>query len=321
MSSRFLLSLMQKSFPRGMGVFPFTQGICSQLPLPIVHFLNFSEPIRSANGHSYTLRVASPQDAGLIRKVLYAYGHSNSNYKNLEFFPEEKLATIIHNMTHCLEHRYFITFVITVQDFPMERPIGFLQIDPYSLQTIDKIFNDVLFPQWNNFLTCPLREEHLGANDVNVLTTWLNEHTQEGALQQYFLHLKGAHCKSLEKVPVRWKNFVAESFRCLYALKKHLASDQFVANVSYGLLPQFQMQGIMSQAWHKVIQRLQETPIKILFSDRIALKNRASLHLLRRLNFTTSAIYQMYYSQHYHTRCHPNGMFAEPCTTLTHTLG
>jgi hypothetical protein len=312
---------MHKNFPKGMGVFPFTQGVCSQLPSPIVRSLNFSEQIRSANGHSYTLRVANPQDAGLIGKVLHAYGHSNSNYKNLEIFPEEKLATIINNMTHCLEHGYFITFVITVQDFPMERPIGFLQIDPYNLQTIDKIFNDVLFPQWNNFLTCPLREEYLCANDASALMAWLNEHTREDEIQQYFSHLKGARCKSLEEIPVRWKNFVAESFRCLYALKKHLTVDQFAANVSYGLLSQFQMQSIMSQAWHKVIQKLQETPIKILFSDRIALKNRASLHLLRRLNFTTSAIYQMYYSQHYHPRCHPNGMFSEPCVALTYILG
>jgi hypothetical protein len=312
---------MNRSFTKGMGVFPFTQGVCSQLPSSIVHFLNFSEQIRSANGHPYTLRVASPQDSVLIKKVLHAYGHSDSNYKNLEFFPEEKLATIINNMTHCLEHGYFITFVITVQDFPTERPIGFLQIDPYNLQTIGKIFNDILFPQWNNFLAYPLREEHLCANDVNTLTAWLSEHTRAGDIRQYFSNIKGACCKSLEKIPARWKNFVAESFRCLYQLKQCLTFDQFAANVSYGLLPQFQMQGIMSQAWYKVIQKLQETPIKILFSDRIALKNRASLHLLRRLNFATSAIYQMYYSQHYRTRCHPNGMFSEPCVALTCTLG
>jgi hypothetical protein len=311
---------MHKSFTQGIGVFPFTQGVCSQLPSSIIHSLNFSEQIRSANGHSYTLRVASPQDAVLIKNVLHAYGHSNSNYKNLEIFPEEKLATIINNITHCLEHGYFITFVITVQDYPTERPIGFLQIDPYNLQTIDKIFRDVLFPQWNNFLTHPLQEEHLCANDANALAAWLSEHTQEENIRQYFSHLKGAHCKSLEKVPARWQNFIAESFRCLCQLKQRLTLDQFAANVSYGLLPQFQMQGIMSQAWHKMIQKLKGTPIKILFSDRIALKNQASLHLLRRLNFTTNAIYQMYYSQHYCTRCHPQGMFAEPCVALTHTL-
>jgi hypothetical protein len=312
---------MHKSLIQGMGVFPFTQGICSQLPSSIVRFLNFSEQIRSTNDHLYILRVASPQDAVLIKKVLYAYGHSHSNYKNLEFFPEEKLATIINNMTHCLEHGYFITFVITVQDFPTERPIGFLQVDPYNLQTIDKIFNDILFPQWNNFLTHPLQEEHLCAKDVHALILWLNEHIKEDYIQEYFSHIKGARCKSLEKIPARWQHFIIESFRCLYALKKHLTSDQFVANVSYGLLPQFQMQGIMSQAWHKVMQRLKGTPIKMLFSDRIALKNRASLHLLRKLNFTTSAIYQMYYSQHYRTRCHPKGMFSELCAALTYTLG
>ena len=310
---------MKKRRVNGSGVFPFTQGRCSQFPESFIEYIkDFSESITTKDdiARPLQLRVARPGDAHLIKSVLDAYGHSMSNYKNLEFFPEDKIDLIIHNITHCLEHRFFVNFLVIYKDHLLDYPIAFLQIDPYNLSSISNNFKTVLLPQWNVFLKHPLTENHLNGIDLLELSRFLQTNFDAVKLRGYIASLKRGY--SLQhRCEEGWMQFVIDSFYCLHNLQGHLSADQLACNVSYGILPQFQHQGIMTQAWSKLIARLKGTVVKFLFSDRVAVPNKASVRLLRHQGFQTCALYQTYYSSEYRTRCHPSGDFSESCVALS----
>lgn len=306
---RFELHALKKKRVRGIGVFPFTQGMCSQLPDTFVNEIsNLKGLIRDRNDDTYTLRLLKPQDSTSLHKVLNSYGHSEQNFGDLEFFPEDKMDIILKNMTTCAAHRYFLSFGI----LDGRTVIGFIQLDPYNCAKIEENFSQNVFPNWNKFLDTPLDGEKFKNSSLWHLENWIQRHIRV----QDFEAFREKYAIKVEYLLQSWTEYIVESCRCFQILSCWLRPDQYIANLSYCLLPQYQSLSIMSAVLRQIMQWLRKTPIVYLFSDRISEKNAASYNLLRKAKFIACSSFKTFYTENYHTRTHPCGNFSENCICL-----
>ncbi len=281
--------------------FPFTQGgICSQLAE--TEALALKDKISSLG--DFYVRCAQPNDAPYLYDLLRAYGTHVHNYEDLEFFPEAKMDLIVKNISTCLTHRFFISFLL----FWENKPIAFFQVDPYRLETLTSIFNNKLLPAWSQCFVQKLALEELTKLNFADRWQWLHEHFVENAFQSclspYNITPNVAH----------WLNFVTISLENYKFLSQTLGDNDWVGNISYNLFPEFQRKGLMTHMISTCTDILaQNTHCSYLFSDRIADKNIASIKLLQKLNFQPGGTFFAYYGPEYHTRKHPDGNFSESC--------
>lgn len=281
--------------------FPFTQGMCTQISATETAILNSLNT--TLNPTSIQLRLAKPEDEPLLASMLYSYGNAPEDYNDLELFKKEKMPIITKNISFCVQHRYFHTFLL----LDGKQPIAFFQIDSYKLKTIEDIFKTKLFDEWNLFFTERL-ELQLAEKDPQVLRTWLENRFNEKSLREF--EEKTGESLDAEK----FFNFIILSFQTYKMLTDLLTQpDQWVGNVSYNLLPQYRNCGLLTQTIECVEQLLSQTQCRALFSDRVAYKNESSKALLKRSGFQEGYPFKIYYGPLYGTRNHPLGNFSESC--------
>ena len=283
-----------------LSFFPFTQGgICSQLPPS--YYLPLREP-HFLEG-DFTLRLASVQDMARLFPLLDSYGNNPQNYPDLELFLSEKWEIVARNMSQCSLHRFFISFLLCKETIP----IGFFQIDPYSPHTILDLFKNKLFLTWNTFFKEPLSWDQISlSSDIEL---------QENLSEKFNGKAWSAFCKQRGIVAdaPKWLHFIYHSLITCKTLLNQLTAEQWVGNISYNLLPEYQHRGLMSQILQIIQSLLSKINCAYLFSDRIAILNYASIALLKKNNFTVSPSFMAYYGPEYHTRNHPCGNFSETC--------
>ena len=281
--------------------FPFTGGgICSQISHSEADALN---AINIKLTDDIDLHVANAEDGTFLYDLLRTYGTSACNYENLEFFAEEKLDIIVRNMTHCLVHRFFITFLLICD----KHPIAFFQVDPYRMQTIEEIYQNKLLPRWNAFLDEPMDLHHLSAQNESDCIHWIENHINIEAFNDF------VKARSLAWEAADGGKFVFYSIQT-YKLLRETLKNYWLGNISYNVLPEFQHKGLMSKMISSVESILaKHTECYGLFSDRIADKNKRSLALVKKLNFNKLGTFSCYYGKDYHTRAHPQGNFSERC--------
>lgn len=282
--------------------FPFTlAGICSQISLSEASELNAIN--YHLEGDIY-LRVACEENSSLLYDLLRSYGTSSCNYENLEFFAEEKLDLIVRNMTHCLNHRYFITFLLVCE----KRPIAFFQVDPYCIQVIENTYQNKLLLRWNHFFDEPIDLFDLATRNVDDCQNWLLSHVKADVFND-FVKSRNLPWNAIDGV-----KFVAYSVQTYKCLREKLVQNRWIGNISYNVLPEFQRKGLMAKMTLKIEGILaKHTECCGLFSDRIACKNKRSIALLEKFNFNKSGTFSCYYGEAYHTRAYPKGNFAESC--------
>lgn len=281
--------------------FPFIQwGITSQLPESKVAILK--EKIFPLE--AFYIRCAQVNDAPYLYDLLRSYGTSTSNYEDLELFPEAKMDLIVKNVSSCLTHRFFISFLLFYED----KPIAFFQVDPYRLDTITDNFNHKILPIWSQCFAQKLVLSDLVNLSFSDRLQWL---------QSFFIESAFRSCLCLYRIEpnaTSWLNFIAISLETYKRLCRALGQNDWIGNISYNLFPAFQRKGLMSKMISTCGAFLgQNLHCKYLFSDRIADKNKASCCLLQKLNFQTGGHFFAYYGPEYHTRNHPDGHFFEGC--------
>ena len=282
--------------------FPFTQGgVCSQLAE--TETLGLKQKILPL-GDNFYIRCAQPDDAPHLYDLLRAYGTHISNYEDLEFFPEDKMDLIVKNISMCLTHRFFISFLL----FWENKPIAFFQVDPYRMETITSNFSNRLLPAWSQYFVQKLILSELAELNFLDRLQWLCAHFVESdfecCLSPYHIT---PHASD-------WLRFVAISLETYNGLRCTLDPNHWVGNISYNLFPEFQRKGLMTNMISICSSILQQnTYCKYLFSDRIADRNIASIKLLQKLNFQIGGTFSAYYGTNYHTRHHPEGNFFESC--------
>ncbi len=116
------------------------------------------------------------------------------------------------------------------------------------------------------------------------------------------------------------QKFVLEAFKSYKMFYKKGKDSDVIANLSYIILPDYHKRGIMSNVIKSCAAYLCEVKelsvFKWLVGDRIACENTASINLLKGIGFETCAIFDVYYTEAYKTRRHPNGNFKETCQAL-----
>ena len=175
--------------------FPFTQGgVCSQLAE--VEAFTLKDKILSLG--DFYVRCAHPSDALHLYDLLRAYGTHINNYEDLELFPEAKMDLIVKNISTCLTHRFFTSFLL----FWENKPIAFFQVDPYRLETITSNFNNKLLPAWSQCFVQKLVLD--GLTELNFVERWqwlrdrLVEDAFQSCLSPYNITPKADH----------WLNFI-----------------------------------------------------------------------------------------------------------------
>lgn len=282
--------------------FPFTLGgLCSQISLSEANEL---KAINYNLEDDIYLRVASEENSLLLYDLLRSYGTSLCNYENLEIFAEEKLDLIVRNMTHCLEHRFFITFLLVRE----KQPIAFFQVDPYRMQVIENIYQNKLLLRWNYFLDEPIDLHNLATQNEYDCQHWLQRHIKTDVFDDF------VRSRNLSWNAIDGGQFVFYSIQTYKHLREKLVQNRWIGNISYNVLPEFQHEGLMSKMILKVEDILTKyTECYGLFSDRIADKNERSIALLEKLNFNKCGTFVCCYGEIYHTRAHPKGNFSESC--------
>lgn len=281
--------------------FPFTQGgVCSQLAE--IEALALKDKTFSLG--DFCIRCAQPNDRPFLYDLLRAYGTHANNYEDLELFPEAKMDLIVKNISTCLDHRFFVSFLL----FWENKPIAFFQVDPYRLETITSNYNNKLLPAWSQCFTQKLVLEELVKLSFFDRWQWLRERfvetTFQSCLLPYHITPNADH----------WLNFINISFETYKILSQTLGPSDWGGNISYNLFPEFQRRGLMTNMIGVCSDVLaQNTYCKFLFSDRIADKNIASIKLLQKLSFPNGGVFSAYYGPEYHTRKHPTGNFSESC--------
>ena len=280
--------------------FPFTQvGLCSQLSPELIPPLKTFE--QTVDG--FTLRVAQSHDAPYLEPLLRSYGEASENYDDLEFFNEEKLPVVITNISNCLQHRYFITFLL----FDGTIPIAFFQIDPYDMPRVETLCSEKLLPFWDQFFREPLRTAELLSlptdEQVTRLHASLNQDTLEDYCRTYNIRYSTEH----------FFHFLISSLKTVRFLQQSVPEGFYIGNVSYNLLPQYRRKGLMAQILRAAESVARQANIVFLFSDRIADGNKPSIHLLQHDGFKLGGSFVASYGEVYKTRRHPNGNFSEPC--------
>lgn len=283
-----------------LSFFPFTQGgICSQLPPSYYLPLKESHSLED----NFILQLASVQDVTQLFPLLDSYGNNPQNYPDLELFLSEKWEIVARNMSQCSLHRFFITFLLYKETIP----IGFFQIDPYSPHTILDLFKNKLFLVWNTFFKEPLSWDQISLSSDVELQEDLNENFNRKA---WFVFCKQ---QGIIADAQKWLHFIYNSLVTCKTLLSQLTAEQWVGNISYNLLPEYQHRGLMSQILQIIPSLLSKINCAYLFSDRIAILNYASIALLKKNNFTVTPSFTAYYGPEYHTRKHPRGNFSETC--------
>ena len=280
--------------------FPFTQaGLCSQLSPKLIPPLQaFEQTIGD-----FTLRIAQSTDAPYLESLLRSYGEASENYDDLEFFNEVKLPVVITNISNCLQHRYFITFLL----FDGTVPIAFSQIDPYDIPRVQTLCSEKLLPFWEQFFREPFRQDEflLLSSDEQFarLHTSLNQDALEDYCQTYNIHGSADN----------FLRFLISSLKTVQSLQQAVPDGCYIGNISYNLLPSYRGRGLMAQMLRAAETVARQANIVFLFSDRIAEKNKPSVALLQRDGFKLGGSFVASYGEVYKTRRHPNGNFSEPC--------
>ena len=280
--------------------FPFTQvGLCSQLSPELIPPLKTFE--QTVDG--FTLRVAQSHDAPYLEPLLRSYGEASENYDDLEFFNEEKLPVVTTNISNCLQHRYFITFLL----FDGTIPIAFFQIDPYDMPRVQALCSEKLSPFWEQFFREPLRTAELLSLPYDKRLEFLRTRLQQDALEDY-CRTYGIRCS-----PEHFFHFLIGSLQTVQFLQQSVPGGSYIGNISYNLLPQYRRKGLMAQILRAAESVARQANIMFLFSDRIADGNKPSINLLQRDGFTPGGSFVASYGEVYKTRRHPKGNFSEPC--------
>ena len=280
--------------------FPFTQaGLCSQLSPDLIPPLKTFEYTID----DFTLRIAQPNDAPYLEPLLRSYGEALENYNDLEFFNEEKLPVVITNVSNCLQHRYFITFLL----FDGTVPIAFFQIDPYDMPKVQALCSEKLLPFWGQFFREPLQRRKLLSLSSNERLEFLRTRLQRDALEDY-CRTYGIH-GSVDN----FLRFLVGSLQTVQFLQQSVPDGSYIGNVSYNLLPRYRRKGLMTQILRTAENVALRANIVFLFSDRIADGNKSSVNLLQRDGFKLGGSFTTTYGDIYKTRRHPNGTFSEPC--------
>ena len=280
--------------------FPFTQvGLCSQLsPELIPPLKTFEQTVGD-----FTLRVAQSHDAPYLEPLLRSYGEASENYDDLEFFNEEKLPVVITNISNCLQHRYFITFLL----FDGTIPIAFFQIDPYDMPRTQALCSEKLLPFWDQFFRESLRPAELLSLPYDKRLEFLRTRLQQDALENY------CRTYNIRYSTEHFFHFLIGSLKTVRFLQQSVPGGSYIGNVSYNLLPRYRRKGLMAQILRAAESVARQANIMFLFSDRIADGNKPSINLLQRDGFTPGGSFIASYGEVYKTRRHPNGNFSEPC--------
>jgi len=280
--------------------FPFTQvGLCSQLSPELIPPLKTFE--QTVDG--FTLRVAQSHDAPYLEPLLRSYGETSENYDDLEFFNEEKLPVVITNISNCLQHRYFITFLL----FDDTIPIAFFQIDPYDMPRVQALCSEKLLPFWEQFFREPLRPAELLSLPYDKRLEFLRTRLQRDILEDY------CRTYNIHDSEGNFLRFAIGSLQTVQFLQQTVPEGFYIGNVSYNLLPQYRRKGLMAQILRAAESVARQANIVFLFSDRIADGNKPSIHLLQRDGFNLGGSFVAFYGEVYKTCRHPNGNFSEPC--------
>ena len=280
--------------------FPFTQvGLCSQLSPELIPPLKTFE--QTVDG--FTLRVAQSHDAPYLEPLLRSYGEASENYDDLEFFNEEKLPVVITNISNCMQHRYFITFLL----FDGTTPIAFFQIDPYDIPKVQALCSEKLLPFWEQFFREPLRPVELFSLPSNERLEFLRTRLQRDILEDY------CRTYNIHDSEGNFLRFAIGSLQTVQFLQQTVPEGFYIGNVSYNLLPQYRRKGLMAQILRAAESVARQANIVFLFSDRIADGNKPSIHLLQHDGFKLGGSFVASYGEVYKTRRHPNGNFSEPC--------
>lgn len=280
--------------------FPFTQvGLCSQLsPELIATLKTFEETV-----DGFTLRIAQPTDAPYLEPLLRSYGEASENYDDLEFFNEEKLPVVITNISNCMQHRYFITFLL----FDGTTPIAFFQIDPYDMLRVKTLCSEKLLPFWDQFFREPLQRRKLLSlphdEQFARLHASLNQDTLEDYCRTYNIRYSTEH----------FFHFLIGSLKTVHSLQHSVPDGSYIGNISYNLLSPYRGKGLMARMLRAAENVARQANIVFLFSDRIADGNKPSVRLLQRDGFNPGGSFVASYGDIYKTRRHPNGTFSEPC--------
>ena len=280
--------------------FPFTQaGLCSQLSPDLIPSLKaFEQTIGD-----FTLRIAQPTDAPYLEPLLRSYGEASENYDDLEFFNEEKLPVVITNISNCLQHRYFITFLL----FDGTIPIAFFQIDPYDMPRVQALCSEKLLPFWEQFFREPLRTAELLSLPTDEQVTRLHASLNQDTLEDY------CRTYTIRCSPEHFFRFLIGSLQIVHSLQQSVHNGAYIGNISYNLLPQYRRKGLMARMLRAAEHVARQANIVFLFSDRIADGNKPSIHLLERDGFKLGGSFIATYGEVYKTRRHSNGNFSEPC--------
>lgn len=287
--------------------FPFTQaGLCSQLSPELIPPLKTFE--QTVGG--FTLRIAQPTDASCLEPLLRSYGEASENYDNLEFFNEEKLPIVITNISNCLQHRYFITFLL----FDDTTPIAFFQIDPYDMPRVQALCSEKLLPFWEQFFREPLRPAELLSLPIGERLEFLRTRLKRSSLEDY------CRTYNVHGSEDNFLHFVIGSLQTVQSLQQTVSDGSYIGNISYNLFPRYRRKGLMAQILRAVETVALRTNIVFLFSDRIAVGNKPSVRLLQHDGFKPGGSFVASYGEVYKTHRHPKGNFSEPCVCYYKTL-
>ncbi|MCQ2955857.1 MAG: GNAT family N-acetyltransferase [Opitutales bacterium] len=299
MNERIVLLTAHPSSYKNDIYFPFIEGTLSPLPNESIAFLqSLSIPIQN-----YTLRTAKPTDAPYIYPLLYAYGDAANNYGDLE---QIKATSQTHNT---LARWSILSGIVTFLLMDRENPIGFLLMELYHPQDLPQLFKQYVFPRWDAFFQTPLSCD---------LTTDLSVSLHHQFLPAAFATFCDTH--HLKADAEALLAYIEQSLRTLTYIQEHIKPHQWIANMAYGLLPDYQRKGLMSAILRSLEIIALRLSIVYLFSDRVACDNVASIALLKRNGFTQGGMFTAYYGPDYTTHLHPQGNFSEPCASFYKTL-
>lgn len=297
MGERIRIATAQNSCCTVPAFFPFVEGICSQISeadAEIFKAVNFKND-------GFVMRVAQAGDASGLYNVLRSYGTSQENYDDLEMFAEDKMDICVKNISCCLQHRFFVTFLLLKDS----EPVAFFQIDPYRIDRIACNFQKKLSEDWGTFFSIPLLLEDLSKFSRKACVDFLQSNFLAHRFNEYF---------NADVNSEKWFEFIASSLDTYLFFSQKLPRNAWMCNISYNIIPKFQHCGLMSAMTMEIMNVLRGiTPDGYLFSDRVAMRNTRSRHFLRKMGFEPCDQFLAFYGSQYKTRAHPGGNFYESC--------
>lgn len=317
MTERFAFNLLEDFGNIDCGNFAFTNGYCSKLPDKFVESAKnfYIEMLGASDNLEYIIRAAMPDDELYMRPILLDYGESVTNYGNLEFFPRDKLGIIAKNMTHWASHGRFFTILIFRKNNLI--PIGFLQTDPYNIQSVESNIENFFLNSINRFLKKKITLHMVKSSAIYEIDDFFCENIIKEDLCN-FLSTTASLGDIDATVLRKWINFSLSTFKTYKRFSKlaNGENDVFFNNMSYSLFEKNKRQGIMLTTITNMIKFLQEAKIfKAIFTDRIATQNSPSIRLIDGLSFDKTSVFNVFYTDQYFTRNNPSGLFMEECAS------